>query len=213
MAQTDRQSDATIRRLSKYHRTLELARQRGKKTVSSEQIARDNNLTAAQVRKDLSYFGAFGRRGLGYNVVTLYESISHLLGLNRPWNVALAGVGNIGRALVMYDGFRQRGFHIQLLFDDDPKKVGTCFAEMTIHPVSECRKMIPKLEIKIAILAVPAYAAQQVADEIVASGCKAVLNFAPVTLQVPSGVYVRQENMAYEIESLSFLLTKERRGG
>ena len=211
MATTDKKSDATIRRLSKYHRTLELALQQHKRTLSSEQIAQENKLTAAQVRKDLSYFGAFGRRGLGYNVASLHETISRLLGLNKLWNVALVGVGNIGRALVAYDGFRQRGFHIKLLLDSDDKKIGHKIHDLTIYPLSESSLLIPRLGIKIAILAVPAEAAQHAADEMIAAGAKAILNFAPVTLQVSPGIFVRQENMAFEIESLSFLLTNEQR--
>ncbi|MDK9699360.1 MAG: redox-sensing transcriptional repressor Rex, partial [bacterium] len=182
-----------------------------KRQLSSDQIARENNLTAAQVRKDLSYFGAFGRRGLGYNVQSLYDTISRLLGLNKQWNVVLIGLGNIGRALVAYDGFRQRGFNIRLLIDSDPNKVNLKIKDLTIRPYSELRKLVPQLEIKIAILSVPAEAAQAAAEEVIAAGCRAILNFAPVTLQVPDSVYVRQENMAFEIESLSFLLTHEKR--
>ena len=211
MATTDKKSDATIRRLSKYHRTLELALTQHKRTLSSEQIARENKLTAAQVRKDLSYFGAFGRRGLGYNVVSLHETISRLLGLNKMWNMALVGVGNIGRALVQYDGFRQRGFHVKLLLDNSTDKIGTKFHDLTIYPLSESQLLVPRNAIKIAILAVPAESAQNAADEVIAAGVKAILNFAPIALHVPDGIFVRQENMAFEIESLSFLLTNEQK--
>lgn len=210
MAIEDRQSDATIRRLSMYLRTLELAQQQKIRTVSSQQIANENKLTAAQVRKDLSYFGAFGRRGLGYNVQTLMQSISKLLGLNRNWNLALIGIGNIGRALIAYDGFRQRGFSFKLIVDEDPNKIGTKINGLTIQSFKDAPIFFKEFEIAITIISVPAHAAQTAADLAIKSGCRAILNFAPVTLQVPSTVFVRQENMAYEIESLSFLLTNKK---
>ncbi|MCX7835440.1 MAG: redox-sensing transcriptional repressor Rex [bacterium] len=210
MALETRLSDATIRRLSMYLRTLESAHQQRIRTVSSQYIAAENKITAAQVRKDLSYFGAFGRRGLGYNVLTLMTSISKLLGLNRTWNVALIGVGNIGRALVAYEGFRNRGFNIKLLIDNDPDKIGTKVNGLTIQSPKDAELFYKEFEIAITIISVPAHSAQAAADLAVQAGCRAILNFAPVTLQVPQNVFVRQENMAYEIESLSFFLTNKK---
>lgn len=210
MAIETRLSDATIRRLSMYLRTLEMAQKQKIRTVSSQYIATENNITAAQVRKDLSYFGAFGRRGLGYNVSNLMSSISKLLGLNRIWNVALIGVGNIGRALIAYEGFRNRGFIIKLLIDNDPNKIGTKVNGLTIQSPKDAPLFFKEFDITITIISVPASEAQAAADLAIQSGCRAILNFAPVTLQVPPNVFVRQENMAYEIESLSFFLTNKK---
>lgn len=204
-------SDATVRRLSKYYRTLQNAIASDKVTISSEEIARANGLTAAQVRKDLSFFGAFGRRGLGYNVVELHRNISRILGLHRTWNVCIVGAGNIGRALVRFKQFQEQGFFIKLVMDSDPAKQGQLLGDLTVQGFGDCKELIRKEKIKIAIVAVPAAAAQRVVNKLVEAGIKAILNFAPVSIFVPPGVTVRNENMAIEIESLSYALTSKPR--
>ncbi|MBZ0266113.1 redox-sensing transcriptional repressor Rex [bacterium] len=203
-------SDATVRRLSKYYRSLKYAYDRGMRTISSQELADMNNLTAAQVRKDLSFFGAFGRRGLGYYVADLQRNIARILGINRTWNVALIGAGNIGRALIDFDQFRQQGFIIKAVFDNDMAKVGNIYHGIEVKNFADIEEEAKKLKIKIAIIAVPAQYAQSIVDRLIESKIRAILNFAPITIQVPEGVFVRNENMAIEIEALSFALTNRR---
>lgn len=202
-------SDATVKRLSKYYRTLQNAIAAEKTTISSEEIARINGLTAAQVRKDLSFFGAFGRRGLGYNVSDLHRNISQILGLHRTWNVCLVGAGNIGTALVHFKQFQDQGFLFRLILDADPSKFGQKIGDLEIQDFENCEELIRREKIKIAVVAVPSGGAQRVVDRLVQAGVKAILNFAPVTILVPPGVYVRNENMVIEIEALSYALTSK----
>jgi redox-sensing transcriptional repressor len=198
-----------VRRLSRYYRSLDLAEKRQIATISSDELAKQNHLTAAQVRKDLSFFGAFGRRGLGYNVADLKRNISRILGLNRTWNVAVIGAGNVGTALVNFEQFRTQGFFIKVVLDNDPAKIGQKIGDLSIVDMKFLKEEIKRHKIDICIICVPVSAAQRVSDIIVANdvGIKAVLNFAPTTLTVPEGVTVRYENMAIEIETLSFALT------
>ncbi len=200
-------SDATVKRLSRYYRTLHHAILRDRPTISSEEIADLNGLTAAQVRKDLSFFGAFGRRGLGYNVIDLHRSISHILGLHRTWNVAVIGAGNIGTALVHFRQFQEQGFLIKLILDSDDRKHGMRIGDLIVKNFDQCEQFIEEEKIKIAVIAVPATAAQRVVDRLANAGIKAFLNFAPITILVPDGAHVRNENMAIEIEALSYALT------
>ncbi len=202
-------SDATVKRLSKYYRTLQTAISADKTTISSEEIARLNGLTAAQVRKDLSFFGAFGRRGLGYNVVDLHRNISQILGLHRTWNVCLVGAGNIGTALIHFRQFQDQGFIFKLILDADPSKFGTKIADLEIQDFETCEEAVRREKIKIAVVAVPGAGAQRVVDRLVQAGVRAILNFAPVTILVPNGVFVRNENMVIEIEALSYALTSK----
>jgi redox-sensing transcriptional repressor len=202
-------SDATIKRLSKYYRTLQNAIAAEKTTISSEEIARINGLTAAQVRKDLSFFGAFGRRGLGYNVNDLHRNISQILGLHKTWNLCLVGAGNIGTALVHFKQFQDQGFLFKLILDSDRSKFGQKIGELDIHDFENCEESVRREKIKIAVVAVPAPAAQRVVDRLVQAGVKAILNFAPVTILVPPGIFVRNENMVIEIEALSYALTSK----
>ncbi|MBU0508554.1 redox-sensing transcriptional repressor Rex [bacterium] len=202
-------SDATVKRLSKYYRTLQNAIGQEKMTISSEEIARLNGLTAAQVRKDLSFFGAFGRRGLGYNVVDLHRNISQILGLHRTWNVCLVGAGNMGTALVHFKQFQDQGFLFKLVLDNDPHRIGTNIGDLVIEDFENCEELIKREKIRIAVVTVPGPAAQRAVDRLVAAGIKAILNFAPVTILVPPGVAVRNENMVIEIEALSYALTSK----
>lgn len=206
-------SDATVKRLSKYYRTLQHAIAGDRTTISSEEMARLNGVTSAQVRKDLSSFGAFGRRGLGYNVIDLHKVISQILGLHRIWNVCLIGAGNIGTALIHFKQFSEQGFVFKLILDSDPKKLGHKVSDLVIQDFDRCDELIHQEKIKIAVVAVPASAAQRVVDRLVQAGVKAILNFAPVTILVPAGVHIRNENMAIEIESLSYALTSKNHRG
>lgn len=207
MQNLPRISDSTVHRLSKYYRTLVYLQENGTKTVSSEMLAQHNGVTAAQVRKDLSCFGAFGRRGLGYNVAVLKGNIARIMGLERTWKVALAGVGNIGRALIDYDQFRIQGFQITLAFDSDPAKIGKVIHGVEVRDEINLERDVRSEKVDIAVVAVPASAAQVVVDKLVNGGVKAILNFAPINIKVPAGIFIRSENMAIEIEALSFALT------
>jgi redox-sensing transcriptional repressor len=199
-------SAATISRLSQYYRTLDRLIEQKIQTVSSDEIAEIDGVTSAQVRKDLSFFGSFGRRGLGYNTATLKNNIGYILGLDKTWNVAIIGIGNIGRALVEYSEFKKQGFIIRLLFDNDSEKIGKKISDLPIHSFTEVNEYIKIGDINIAIVAVPAKVAQSVVNILIESGIKAILNFAPISLKVPGGVIIKNENMAIEIESLSYHL-------
>jgi redox-sensing transcriptional repressor len=198
---------STINRLSKYYRTLGLLIEKDIETVSSEEIADLEGVTSAQVRKDLSFFGTFGKRGLGYNTQDLREEIGKILGLKKDWNVALVGVGNIGRALIDYEEFRKQGFYIKAVFDNDPKKVKQNISGIMIHHIEDICSVIRNERIEIAIIAVPARVAQSVVDQIVDCGVKAFLNFAPISIKTPQGVTVKNENMSIELEALSYYLS------
>ena len=202
-------SDSTIHRLSIYYRALLALEKEGYETISSKELAKREKLTPAQVRKDLSFFGSFGTRGLGYPVKQLMQQISEILGINRIWNVALIGVGNIGSALVSYKEFAKQGFIIKLIFDNDQRKIGSNHKGITVSDTADMKKLLRENDISMIILTVPASVAQTVCDDVVASGVKAILNFAPVNLRVPSDVLLRNENMAIELEHLSFSLSNK----
>ena len=202
-------SDSTVRRLSMYYRALLEFERKGYKIISSKDLAKTEKLTPAQVRKDLSSFGNFGTRGLGYLVKELKERIAKILGLNRSWNVALVGVGNVGSALVSYKEFQKQGFKIKLLFDNDQRKINKNHKGILVSDVNLLPKKLKENRIEIVILAVPAHAAQEVADLVVSVGVKSILNFAPVQIKVPNDVILRSVNMAMELEHLSFCLVNK----
>lgn len=202
-------SESTIRRLSKYYRSLEQLISRNTDTVSSDQLAEMDGITSAQVRKDLSFFGTFGKRGLGYNTRALKEQIGEILGLSKEWRVAIVGAGNIGRALVNYGEFRKQGFQVHLIMDSDHSKVGQIIQGLTVESTDHLPELIKKQRIEIAIIAVPSEAAQRVADELMEAGVRAILNFAPISIKAPEGIQVKNENTAIEIEALSYFLTNQ----
>ncbi len=202
-------SDATVGRLSRYYRTLKHLERSEIETVSSEELARRNHVTSAQVRKDFSFFGAFGRRGLGYNVPELKRQLEKILGLDQQWHLALVGVGNIGRALLNFKQFAEHNFHFTLLLDSDPRKIGKKINNLEVKNLENLPAEIKKAHVDIAVIAVPVEAAQKVADALVEAGVKAIFNFAPVSLFVPPDVVVRNENMVIEIEHLSFALAQK----
>lgn len=202
-------AESTVRRLSLYLRFLEEFEARGQATVSSGELARSGGTTSAQVRKDLSFFGSFGKRGLGYGVKDLIASIREILGLQRPWPVIIIGAGKIGAALAQYRGFSTRGFHVVGVYDSDPDKVGHKLNGITVRPEGELESDIEKHKPRIAVLAVPGDAAQPIVDRVAAAGIHAVLSFAPAPLHAPDGVTVREVNMATELEILSYSLTHE----
>ena len=192
--------------MSQYLRTLQEARDAGMKSISSDELADRGGTTSAQVRKDLSFFGSFGKRGLGYPVGELLAEIRDILGLDRTWRVALIGAGRIGSALFGYQDFQRRGFQIGAVFDSDPAKVGDAWGDLVVRGDAGLEQDLRDEHIEIVIVAVPADAAQAVVDRIVRAGVRAVLNFAPVRLRVPDGVALRTVDMTTELEGLAFAL-------
>ncbi len=199
-------SESTIHRLSLYCRALTLLEKENYETVSSKELAKREKLTPAQVRKDLSFFGSFGTRGLGYPVNELKRKIASILGIDRVWKVALVGVGNIGSALVSYKEFMKQGFHIVKLFDNDQRKIGSNHKGIIVSDIANLEAELAEAGIEIVVVAVPATVAQYIVDDIVKADVRAILNFAPVNLRVPDDVYLRNENMSMELEYLSFAL-------
>ncbi|HKO16784.1 MAG TPA: redox-sensing transcriptional repressor Rex [Gemmatimonadaceae bacterium] len=200
-------ADSTVRRLSAYLRFLEDFESRGLSTISSDELARRGGTTSAQVRKDLSFFGSFGKRGLGYSVPELAERLREILGLGREWKVIIVGAGKIGAALAQYRGFRQRRFSILAAYDSNPEKIGRRLDGVMVHDIEHLERDVARDEPDIAVLTVPAEDAQAVLDRVVRTGIKAVLNFAPTQLQAPPDVTVKTVNMAMELEGLSYALT------
>ena len=203
---TRRISESTIHRLSVYYRQLAILESEGYHTVSSKELAKREKLTPAQVRKDLSFFGSFGTRGLGYPTTELKQKIANILGIDKLWHVALVGAGNIGSALASYKEFAKQGFELNSIFDNDQRKIGSNHKGITISDIGTLPEALKKHHIEIVVIAVPASNAQKIADICVATGIKAILNFAPINLKVPSDVVLRTVNMSMEMEYLSFYL-------
>ena len=206
----DQVSELTTNRLSVYLRCLTQLESAGVDTISSQALADQFHLNAAQIRKDLAYFGEFGVRGVGYYVKDLKRHLRQILGLDRKLRVAVMGAGNLGLALADYPGFRQEGFEIVAMFDNQRDKVGQISRSgVPIHDISDLRKFVRRDAVSIAVIAVPAASAQKVADMVTAAGIKAVLNFSPGTLQVPDDVKLKSVDLTVSLESLSFYLAHE----
>jgi len=203
-SRTDPVPDPAVRRLSLYLRQLEAFSQKGRRTVSSKQLGASLNLTDAQVRKDLAYFGQFGHPGIGYRVDELIAQVKHILGTDKLSNVLLVGAGNLGRALSAYHGFDAKGFRLVAVFDNDSAKVGEQHGDFSVQPMSQLREVVAKLNIRLGIIAVPADVAQEVADQLIAAGIRGLLNFAPVSVHVPADVAINAVDLAVQLEQLSF---------
>lgn len=196
-------SESTVSRLSHYYRVLEEIAAEGARVVSSQLLAEREGITSAQVRKDLSYFGSFGRRGLGYSVEHLRSQIRGILGLDRRWRVAIVGAGHIGSALMAYRGFAAQGFDIVAVYDADPQRVGASAGGVDVRPVSE---LSAADAIDIGVIATPVRAAQDVADALVAAGVRGILNFAPTVISVPERVRVEAVDFLAGLKRLAFYL-------
>ena len=196
--------EATVARLPIYLRCLQDLAADNDVTVSSERLAELAGVNAAKVRKDLSYFGSYGTRGVGYEVEYLLFQIRRELGLTRDWPCVIVGLGNLGQALANYGGFTDRGFVIAALVDADEEKVGTELAGVRIRHIDQLGKIVAKDDISIGVIATPAAAAQEVADKMVAAGISSILNFAPTVISVPDGISVRKVDLAVELQILSF---------
>ena len=207
-------SELTTNRLSVYLRCLNTLDGAGVRTISSQALAEQFHLNAAQIRKDLAYFGEFGVRGVGYYVRDLKRHLRQILGLDQKLRVAIMGAGNLGLALADYPGFRQEGFEIAALFDTSSGKVGQqSRGGVPIHEIGELKKIVRRDSIRIAVIAVPASAAQNVLGLVVAAGIKAVLNFSPGTLVVPPEVKMKSVDLTVSLESLSFFLAQGEQDG
>jgi len=205
----DQVSELTTNRLSVYLRCLSELEDAGVRTISSQSLAEQFHLNAAQIRKDLAYFGEFGVRGVGYYVRDLKRHLRQILGLDRKLRVAIMGAGNLGLALADYPGFRLEGFEISALFDTLKEKVGQeSRSGVPIYDIHDLKKVAKREGIRIAVIAVPAPSAQHVLGQVVAAGIKAVLNFSPGTLQVPPDVKLKSVDLTVSLESLSFFLAQ-----
>jgi redox-sensing transcriptional repressor len=204
---------AVSQRLSLYLRHLEALEASHRPTVSSSQLARALGLTAAQVRKDLTYFGQFGFPGVGYKVPHLLQEIRRILGTDRTWPVALIGAGNLGTALLRYRGFSKQGFDIVAVFDQDPLLAGKTIGKVKVYAVRDLVKVVRAKRIALAIIAVPAPSAQEVVNRLVEAGVRGILNFAPVRVEVPKSVRVLGVDLAIQLEQLAFQVRLDKPNG
>ncbi len=196
--------EATVIRLPLYLRALVDLATSGEGTVSSEELAEAVGLTSAKVRKDLSYLGSYGTRGVGYDVAYLIHQIRRELGLTQHWGIVIAGLGNLGNALANYRGFAERGFRVAALVDVDPKKVGTSIDGVPVRPLEDLPAIVREERVAIGVIATPAGAAQAVADEMVAAGIRSILNFAPAVVTAAADVTIRKVDLATELQVLAY---------
>jgi redox-sensing transcriptional repressor len=195
-----------IDRLPLYARALANLEAQGREVVSSQELGRQLSVTPAQIRKDLSYFGRFGKQGRGYNVAKLLEELRRILGLNRQWRMALVGVGRLGRAIIGYEGFGPQGFRIVEAFDSDPEMIGTSIDGLVIKKTSELEDVLRQNPVDVGIVAVPAETAQEVIDALVRSGVRGILNYAPVAARIPHGVHVKRIDPVLALQGMTYYL-------
>jgi len=193
-------------RLSIYSRYLNQLLDEGVETISSGEIAKGVGVGSAQVRKDLAYFGEFGTRGVGYNVKELFGHLMKILGLDKKWKVIIIGAGKLGSALALYQGFKDRGFAVSAILDANKERIGQKLSNVEIEPLELMQQRIQENNIKLGVVTVPAQSAQDVTDKLIAAGVKAILNFSPQVLRVPSGIILRNVDLSVNMEVLSFNL-------
>ena len=198
--------EVVINRLPVYVRALALLKLEQRDVVSSQELGRELGVTPAQIRKDLSYFGRFGKQGRGYNVGHLLDTLRTILGLDRTWKMALIGAGRLGQAILSYDGFGPQGFHIVKAFDSNPALIGRSEGDITIEDVAQLAASLRRDPVEIGIVAVPGQIAQDVIDVLVANGVGAVLNYAPIAVRVPAGVQLRQIDPVLSLQSMTYFL-------
>ncbi|MBE2181845.1 MAG: redox-sensing transcriptional repressor Rex [Anaerolineae bacterium] len=200
--------DIVISRLPVYLRALERLTQEGQEVTSSHELGRRLGISSAQIRKDLSHFGGFGKQGTGYKIAFLKEQLRQVLKVEREWNVVLVGAGDLGSAIAHYRGFSDRGFHIISVFDNSAEKIGRKLSTYDIEPMSQLDEFVTEHDIRIAMIAVPAEHAQQVADTLVKAGVKAILNYAPINLSVPEGVHVQYIDPVLHLQRMTYYLSE-----
>ncbi len=198
--------DIIIGRLPVYLRALQRMADNGIKTTSSQELGEHVGISAAQIRKDISQFGEFGKQGTGYSIAYLLDKLREILKVDRIWDVTLIGAGDMGHALANYQGFQNRGFHIVSIFDNDKEKIGTKIGEFTVQDTDKMIESIKAANVKIAMLTVPAPAAQSVADKLVQAGVRAILNYAPISLNVPNNVKVQYIDPATHLQRMTYYL-------
>lgn len=202
-------SKATIDRLPLYFRTLRNAQEEGLEIISSEELGKKIGITPEQIRKDLSLFGEFGKKGVGYYVRDLIRNIGEILGLHRNWNIALVGVGHLGWALANYRNFSSLGFNLVASFDNDPGKIGAMVNEVPIYAMDRLEEVIRERHIVIGVITVPAEFAQSVAKRLIGAGVRGIWNFAPVKLNVPDDIKLINEDLSIGLSSLSYYLSRQ----
>ena len=200
-------SKATVDRLPRYYRCLRQLTDEGVEIASSEELGRRLAINPEQIRKDLAFFGQFGKKGVGYYVAELKESIGNILGLDHHWSVAIIGMGHLGAALANYQGIARLGFHLVAIFDVNPVVIGTRVGERRVEDIAYLAEIIAERDVQIGVIAVPAAHAQDVADQLVAAGIRGIWNFAPIKLQVPPNVPFVSEDLSVGLSSLSYYLT------
>ncbi len=198
--------DIAIQRLPLYLRALMQLQAHNQRITSSQELAQHLHISSAQIRKDLSYFGEFGKQGTGYEIQYLIDQLKDILHLNAEWGMALVGAGDLGRALVRYNGFRPRGFFVAAVFDSDHAKIGAQIGELVIQDVSQIPHVVAELELKIGVMAVPPAAAQAVAEALVKGGVTALLNYAPITLNLPETVRIHYIDPVIGLQSMTYYL-------
>lgn len=198
--------DIVVGRLPLYLRSLQRMAREGRVVTSSQEMGERLKISAAQIRKDLSQFGEFGKQGTGYNIPNLIEQLQKILHVNHDWNVAVVGAGDIGSAVARYKGFANRGFKVSMIFDNDPAKIGAQIGEFTVQDTATMAEAIRQAGIKIVMIATPAEEAQRVVDQLVEAGVKAILNYAPVSLKVPADVYVQHIDPSIHLQRMTYYL-------
>lgn len=198
--------DIVVGRLPLYLRTLQRMHQTGQLVTSSQDLSNHLGISAAQIRKDLSQFGEFGKQGTGYDVEYLIGQLCQILKVDRVWDMVVVGAGDIGNAIARYQGFADRGFRVVMIFDSDPKKIGTRVGPFTVQDSANLVDTIHKAGVKIAMIAVPAATAQDVVDELVKAGVKAILNYAPLNITVPDGIRVQHTDPATHLQRMTYYL-------
>ncbi len=205
----DKISDSTIRRLSMYLRTLNALEHAGLETVSSKKLADIEGITSAQIRKDLSYFGSFGRRGLGYNVAALKKQIAEIIGIDKKWDIILIGGGHLGKALLNYEEFKKKNFHITKIFDKKPNLIGKDVKGITIRHIDDLEKEVDPKKEKLAILTTPPQEVQPLIDRLNKIGIRGLLYFASRTVSVPKNMVIRNEDTTIELETITYHITNK----
>ena len=198
--------DIIIGRLPVYLRALQRLADKDIHTTSSQELGEIVGISAAQIRKDISQFGEFGKQGTGYAIPFLIEKLQDILKVDRVWEVVIVGMGDIGHALAHYQGFANRGFHVKMVFDNDPKKIGQKIGEFEVFDTASISEKIKQYKIKLAMITVPASSAQEVADQLVKAGVKAILNYAPISLNVPEGVKVQYIDPVTHLQRMTYYL-------
>ncbi len=198
--------DVVIRRLPLYLQTLKHIAETDQAVVSSTELGQRIGVTSAQIRKDLSYFGEFGKQGLGYRVAHLIEELERILQLDQEWHIMIVGAGALGHALANYRAFDEQRFHIVAILDNDPEKIGTPVGTLSVEPVSAMDRIVTERKIAIAIVAAPARSAQSVADQIIRCGIRSILSYAPITLSTPEDVHVAYIDPVTTMQTMTYYL-------